>query len=295
VTVIRIESDADERLSDFRNIPDPALLVRRGLFVAEGRLVVTRLLASGLETRALLVTETALATLGAAIGSGVFPVYVVTQAVMNSVAGFNFHRGCLAIGVRPPARDWREIVAASTRHVQATAPTLVVLERVGNVDNTGAIFRNAAAFGVDGVLLQADCADPLYRKAIRTSMAASLQIPYAAVPWPGALRELSDTGWATVAMTPAHNAPLLQSVAAALVNRPIAIVLGHEGDGLTDEAGRACTHRARIAMADGVDSVNVATAAAIALYEIGRGARPQSTVHGRFDRGLETGDRGPSR
>lgn len=268
MTVIRIESDADERLSDFRNIPDPALLVRRGLFVAEGRLVVTRLLASGLETRALLVTETVLASIGEVTTNSDVPVYVVPHAVMNSVAGFNFHRGCLAIGVRPPARDWRQIVAASGRQDQACVPKLVVLERVGNVDNVGAIFRNAAAFGVHGVLLQADCADPLYRKAIRTSMAASLKIPYATVPWPDALRELSDAGWATVAMTPMHDAPLLQSVAARCADRPIAIVLGHEGDGLTDEAGRACTHRARIAMADGVDSVNVATAAAIALYEV---------------------------
>jgi tRNA G18 (ribose-2'-O)-methylase SpoU len=271
VALVRIESDADERLSDFRNIPDPALLVRRGLFVAEGRLVVTRLLASGLETRALLVTEAALATLGEPIGNGVFPVYVVTQAVMNSVAGFNFHRGCLAIGVRPPASDWRKVVKG--------AQTIVILERVGNMDNVGAIFRNAAAFGVDGVLLQADCADPLYRKAIRTSMAASLTIPYATVPWPDALRELGAAGWATIAMTPAHDAPLLQGVAANLADRPIAIVLGHEGDGLTHDAGVACTHRARIAMADGVDSVNVATAAAIALYEMGRRAGPQPTVH----------------
>jgi len=270
VTVVRIESDADERLSDFRNIPDPDLLVRRGLFVAEGRLVVARLLASGLETRALLVTEAALASIDEETVNGGLPVYVVPQAVMNSVAGFNFHRGCLAIAVRPPARDWRELVAESERRDPAHMPTLVVLERVGNVDNVGAIFRNAAAFGVDGVLLQADCADPLYRKAIRTSMAASLKIPYAQVPWPDALCELRDAGWATIAMTPAGDAPRLPDVAGRLGSRSIAIVLGHEGDGLTGEANRACTHRARIAMAEGVDSVNVATAASIALYEITR-------------------------
>lgn len=264
MALVRIESDADERLSDFRNVPDPDLLVRRGLFVAEGRLVVARLLGSGLATRALLVTEAALATLGDSISHSEVPVYVVTQAVMNSVAGFNFHRGCLAIGVRPSARDLRHVIGGARR--------LVVLERVGNVDNVGAIFRNAAAFGVDGVLLQADCADPLYRKAIRTSMAASLKIPYATVAWPDALQELREAGWATVAMTPASDAPLLGQVAAMLADRPIAIVLGHEGDGLTAEARRACTHCARIAMADDVDSVNVATAAAIALYEFSRRA-----------------------
>jgi tRNA G18 (ribose-2'-O)-methylase SpoU len=182
---------------------------------------------------------------------------------MNGVAGFNFHRGCLAIGVRPPARNWRSVTANARR--------LAVLERVGDVDNVGSIFRNAAAFGTDAVLLQPDCADPLYRKAIRTSMAASLTIPFATVPWPDALRELNGTGWATVAMTPASEAPSLRSVAAAISGRRVAIVLGHEGEGLSEEALAACRHRARIVMARGVDSVNVATAAAIALYELAAG------------------------
>jgi tRNA G18 (ribose-2'-O)-methylase SpoU len=146
----------------------------------------------------------------------------------------------------------------------------VVLERVSNVDNIGAIFRNAAAFGAHGILLQADCADPLYRKAIRTSMAASLTMPYARAPWPQTLRELAADGWVTVAMTPAGDAPLLRDMAPTLRDRRVAIVLGHEGEGLTETAMSACTHRARIAMTNSVDSVNVATAAAIALYEIGK-------------------------
>ena len=258
-------------------MPDPELLVRLGLFVAEGRLVVSRLLASGLETRALLVTEAALASFETALTGRTFPIYVVPQAVMNGVTGFNFHRGCLAIGVRPAARDWREVVSHAScpprhaRHNPAWRPTLVVLERVGNVDNVGSIFRSAAAFTAGGVLLQADCADPLYRKALRTSMAASLTMPYARVPWPGALRDLGGSGWATVAMTPAPDASPLQDVAASLAGRRVAIVLGHEGDGLTEDATTACTHRARIAIARHVDSVNVATAAAIALYEMGSG------------------------
>jgi len=273
VRLIRIDSSDDDRLFEFRNVPDPQLLRHRGLFVAEGRLVVTRLLASGLETRALLVTEAALASLESLLTDRTFPVYVVPHAVMNGVTGFDFHRGCLAIGVRPPAHDWREVVAG--RRDQQTSP-LVVLERIGNVDNIGSIFRSAAAFGVGGVLLQEDCADPLYRKAIRTSMAASLTMPYAMVPWPDGLRELRECGWATVAMTPAADAPVLRDVAATLRGQQVAIVLGHEGDGLTQSALAACTHRARIAMANQVDSVNVATAAAIALYEIviGSGVDP---------------------
>jgi tRNA G18 (ribose-2'-O)-methylase SpoU len=263
VGVVRIDAIDDERLSAFRSVPDPELLTRLGLFVAEGRLVVRRLLAhSRLETRALLVTEPVLASIGDLVaGRPALNVFVVTQDVMNGVAGFNFHRGCLAIGVRPPARHWREVADAARR--------IVVLERVGNADNVGAIFRNTSAFGAGGVLLQSDCADPLYRKSIRTSMAASLSIPFAAAePWPAVLDELRGAGWMTVAMTPAADASV-RAVAQGFAGSRIAIVLGHEGDGLTPEAIAACTHRARIPMAPGFDSVNVATAAAIALYEMG--------------------------
>src|SRR5262245_21432978 len=208
VGIVRIDSSEDERLREFRNVPDPELLVRLGLFVAEGRLVVTRLLESGLKTRALLVTEPVLASLRTHLDDHTIPVYVVPQAVMNRVAGFNFHRGCLAIGERPVARDWRSVVQDACR--------LVVLERLGNVDNVGSIFRTAAAFGVNGVLLQCECADPLYRKAIRTSMAASLTMPYASAPWPQALDGLNRSGWATIAMTPARDAPLLRHVSSDL-------------------------------------------------------------------------------
>jgi tRNA G18 (ribose-2'-O)-methylase SpoU len=313
VPTIGIDSRDDERLSEFRNVPDPELLARRGIFVAEGRLVVARLLRSRLETRAVLATETALAAIHALIAHATFPVYVVSQDLMNGVAGFNFHRGCLAIGVRPSPRDWRGVVEAarlsarstdqdpayasatqdaahgspaqdpatglaarllahgSTTSGSAHRSTLVALERVGNADNVGSIFRNAAAFGAGGVLLQADCADPLYRKAIRTSMGASLTMAYATAPWPDVLCELVARGWATVAMTPAADAPLLRDVAATLAGQPVVIVLGHEGDGLTTGALAACSHHGRIAMANGVDSVNVATAAGIALYEMGSG------------------------
>jgi tRNA G18 (ribose-2'-O)-methylase SpoU len=260
-----VDAIDDERLSAFRDVPDPDLLVRSGLFVAEGRLVVRRLLAhSGLETRALLLTEPALASIGDLLADRpALPVYVVRQEVMNGVAGFNFHRGCLAIGVRPPAMHWRDVTAEAGR--------LVVLERVGNADNVGAIFRNASAFGAGGILLQSDCADPLYRKSIRTSMAASLSMPFAAAtPWPAVLQELRDTGWTTVALTPAAGTSVREA-AAELVGSRIAIVCGHEGEGLSSEAMAACTHRARIPMTAGVDSVNVATAAAIALYEMGSG------------------------
>jgi tRNA G18 (ribose-2'-O)-methylase SpoU len=264
--VFQIDDPGDPRIADYRNIPDPALLERQQLFVAEGRLVVRRLLESDrLVTRSLMVTTPALAAFGDVDVTGV-PVYLVPQAVMNTVTGFNIHRGCLAIGERGAPPDWRRLTEKPRR--------LVVLERVANVDNVGAVFRNASAFGVDAVLLGPDCADPLYRKAIRTSMAATLSIPFAHVtPWPDAIRILRGDGFHVMALTPCRDAQPLSGLRAArdpsgLLR--VAIVAGHEGEGLTPEAMDACDALVRIPMAAGHDSLNVATAVAIALYELGR-------------------------
>jgi tRNA G18 (ribose-2'-O)-methylase SpoU len=180
---------------------------------------------------------------------------------MNEIAGFNIHRGCLAIGERPESLDWHDLARSARR--------LVILERVSDADNVGSAFRNAAAFGVDAVLLDPGSTDPLYRKAIRTSMGATLLLPFARVAaWPEALRELGRDGVAVVALTPASSAPCLRTVAAELAGRRVALVLGHEGDGLTEAALNACDVRARIPMAPGADSINIATAAAIALYAL---------------------------
>jgi tRNA G18 (ribose-2'-O)-methylase SpoU len=148
----------------------------------------------------------------------------------------------------------------------------VVLEAVGNADNVGAVFRNAAAFGAGAVLFGPDCADPLYRKAIRTSMGAALQLPFAHFSdWPADLNRLREVGMATIALTPNPDALPLADVALTPVARgSVALLLGHEGSGLTAEALRATDMQARIPIAPGVDSLNVATAAAIALYELGR-------------------------
>jgi tRNA G18 (ribose-2'-O)-methylase SpoU len=146
---------------------------------------------------------------------------------------------------------------------------MIVLERIGNADNVGAMFRNGAAFGVDAVLLGPACTDPLYRISIRTSMGASLSIPYAtAAPWPAALGQLRGIGIATLALTPSPDARPLAQCIADLRGRRIAVVVGHEGEGLTRDTLEACEYTARIPMAAGVDSLNVATALAIALYEV---------------------------
>lgn len=261
--VIAIEDDTDTRLADYQSIPDPRLAHDRGVFVAEGRLVVSRLLATTrLAVRSVMVTATALAGIAAALRHRPdAPVYLVSQQTMNRVAGFNIHRGCLAIGERPSPVDWRALAPAASR--------AVVLERVGDADNVGAIVRSAAAFGVDLMLIGPSCADPLYRKAIRTSMGAVLAMPLAdAAPWPDMLPELRSLGWAVVGTTPDPAAPSLHHVASAVNGRPLAMVVGHEGSGLTAGARSACEHLARIPTSNRVDSLNVAAATAIALYEL---------------------------
>jgi tRNA G18 (ribose-2'-O)-methylase SpoU len=270
VPVVEVTGTGDPRLADYRNVPDPDLLRSRGLFIAEGRHVVRRLLASPrFRTRSLLLTPAALAGLAGVPLAPDLPVFVVSQEAMNAVTGFNMHRGCLAAGERPAPVPW-EAAAAGARLV-------VVLERVANADNVGSIFRNAAAFGAGAVLLGPACADPLYRKAIRTSMGAALQVPFAWMEdWPGDLARLKASGFGLWALSPDRQAvPLRDAVAQhRLVAQPvsaadrIALLAGHEGEGLSDGALAAADVLVRIPMARGVDSLNVATAAAIALYAI---------------------------
>jgi tRNA G18 (ribose-2'-O)-methylase SpoU len=273
VPIIRTDGLGDPRLADYRGVSDADLAARQGIFIAEGRLVVRRLLTSSIfATRSVLVTEAAFASLADTLArrSGV-PVLLVRQNVMNAIAGFDIHRGCLAIGERPEPARWQD-VATQLPTPDSQGPNIVaVLERVANPDNVGGVFRSAAAFGAGAVLLDPSTVDPLYRKAIRTSMGAALQVPFArAEPWPGALTELRQMGFAVVAMTPAPGAPPLHQCIDAVNGRPIAIVLGHEGEGLTADALAACEFQARIPMSREVDSLNVATAAAIALYEFRR-------------------------
>jgi tRNA G18 (ribose-2'-O)-methylase SpoU len=265
VAIIYVDHADDSRLSDFRSVSDPELARTRGIFVAEGRLVVRRLLtASSFRPRAVLVTPSALEALeDALLARPDIPVYIVPKDVMDGVAGFNFHRGCLATGERPPRVDWRSCVARARQ--------AVVLEHVGDADNVGAIFRSAAAFGAGAVLIGPACADPLYRKAIRTSMGAALTLPFAdadADSWPATLRDLTADGWAVVALTPAADAMPLRDFTSMTRPPRVAIVLGHEGEGLTEAALAACEYRVRIPIRASVDSLNVATAAAIALYEL---------------------------
>jgi len=262
--LVRLDSPALPALDAYRDLAAPDRLAGRGLFVAEGRLVVERLIGLGTyRLHSLLLTgaaQTAMAGVVARVPDTV-PVYVADQATMNGVAGFNIHRGCLALAERPAARPWPPAALREWRRV-------LVLEGVNNPDNVGGLFRAGAALGADAVLLGPGCGDPLYRKAIRTSMAATLSLPFhAAATWPAALADLRRAGLAVVACAPAADAPSLYEVE---LPARAAVLVGAEGSGLSAEAAAAADLRVRIPMHGGLDSLNVTTAAAIVLSALDR-------------------------
>lgn len=240
--------------------------------MVEGHLAVTRLLASPYQARSLLVADTRLARaadlVARALDAGC-EVLSAPRDVVATTVGFDLHRGVVAIGVRPPAADAADILdlgpAGETDRLGAgSRPLLVVTEGVNDHENLGALFRNAAAFGVAGVLLDPTSADPLYRRSIRVSMGHVLGVPFARLPdWPEGLGRLRDAGFAVVALTPTSGATPLAAVAPS---GPVAVLVGAEGPGLSAGALGAADVEARIPMAGDVDSLNVATAAAVALY-----------------------------
>ena len=270
--VVPVDDVDDDRLADYRTVSDPLLLRERGVFVAESRLVVRELLAHPrFETRSLLVTEAALKSLGDLLEprDDDLPIYVGARQFLHRIAGFDVHRGCLALGTRP-ARS----ADVSLAQLPA-ARRVVVLEDVGNPDNIGGIFRNALAFGADCVLLSPRCCDPLYRKAIRVSIGATLRLPFAYVDdWPEGLARLRAAGLTLVALTPDATATDIAELASRQPGR-VALLLGTEGPGLSAAAEAAADARVRIPLAQGIDSLNVATAAAIALHRLADAGRMQ--------------------
>ena len=191
------------------------------------------------------------------------PVCVCATGAFLAVTGFDLHRGCLALVRRPPPPPADALIDR--------ARTLVVLEAISNPDNVGGIFRNAAAFGADGVLLGPASCDPLYRKAIRTSMGAALQVPFArcdADDWPAPLARAQAAGLTIVALTPRAPSDPLEEIAPRLASARVALVVGSEGAGLTDAVEAMADYRVRIPVSELVDSLNVAVAAGIALYRI---------------------------
>lgn len=261
---IDIEDPADSRLDDFRDLTTadrrPDRPGGRGFVIAEGTVVVRRLLASGHRVRALLGIDRRIAELGTDLDGIDVPAYVTSAETMARVVGFHLNRGVLAIADKAPAASVPELVDR--------ARVLAVLEGVGDHENLGSIFRNAAGLGVDGVLLGPGCADPLYRRSVRVSMGNVLRVPFGALqPWSSGLEWLRDKGFRIAALTPRADAVSLRGLRRTGPDR-IALLLGSEGPGLSPEALAAADLAVRIPMAAGVDSINVATAAAVAFYEL---------------------------
>ncbi len=260
-----IDDPSDPRLDDFRDLSAadrrPDRPGGRGLVIAEGVLVVRRLLDSPYPVRSLLGVPRRLAELAPDTAGLAVPAYATDADTMAAVVGFHLNRGVLAVADRASPPDLGTLLR--------TARLLAVLEGVNDHENLGALFRNAAALGVDAVLLGPRCADPLYRRSVRVSMGHVLRVPFVelAGPWPAALDRLRDAGLRIAALTPAPDAvPLSRSAAAT---DRVALLLGAEGPGLSAEALAAADLRIRIPMAPGVDSLNVATAAAVAFHVLG--------------------------
>ncbi len=272
-----IEDPTDPRIAEYREARDGRLRGHDGLFLAEGRLVVRRLLeASRFRTRSLLSTRRALDDLLDVL-TGSPRVYEASTETIRAIVGFKFHRGCLALGERGRPTSAHEVVAP------AGARIVLALEELADPDNVGAVFRNAAAFGAAGVLLSPGCADPLYRKAIRVSMGATLSTPFARTEWADGLAALREAGYTLVALTPDRRADAIDAVVARGVeSRRLALIVGAEGAGLSRQSWVASDLRVRIPMAPGADSLNVATACGIALHRLAVD----------IGSGIMTGDRG---
>jgi tRNA G18 (ribose-2'-O)-methylase SpoU len=232
----------------------------QGMFIVEGHLSVAALLDSRYRARSILVTDAH----AARYTEVDVPVYALPSREIERLTGVHFHRGVLAAADRSALPTVDELVATA-------GCRLLVVEGVNDHENIGALFRNAAAFGVAGVVLDPTAADPLYRRATRVSLGHVLRVPFArAGAWPGALATLRHAGWTLVALSPTADEPLARLVADPPPK--LALLLGAEGTGLSDAVQRQVDLGVRIPMAPGVDSVNVATAAAIALAALYQGA-----------------------
>ena len=263
--LIEVSDPGDPRLADYRDLRDVQLRrhfeAEHGLFLAEGEKVVRRAVEGGCRARSFLMAPRWLDGLADVLHRSDAPCFVVSESHAEQVTGFHVHRGALASLERPPPRSVAEAIAG--------ARTVVVLEDVVDHTNVGAMLRSAAALGVDAVLLSPRCADPLYRRAVKVAMGAVFSIPWARIEgWYDAMATLSEAGFTTVALSLEPDAVPLED--AVRGRERVALVLGSEGPGLSPRWRTSADVRAVISMAAGVDSLNVAAAAAIACYVTAR-------------------------
>ena len=274
--LVEIDDPSDERLADYRDLRDVQLRkhleAEHGLFLAEGEKVVRRAVESGFPARSFLMAPRWLDGLSDVLDASDAPCYVMSEALAEEVTGFHVHRGALASLQRRPLPGVAEVLAG--------ARSVVVLEDIVDHTNVGAIFRSAAALGIDAVLLAPRCADPLYRRSVKVAMGAVFTVPWTRLDdWYDALPRISEAGFTTVALTLAGDATELESAVSGLER--VALVLGGEGHGLSPRWEQSADRRAVIPMREGIDSLNVAAATAVACYvtarrqDAGRGGQRQ--------------------
>jgi tRNA G18 (ribose-2'-O)-methylase SpoU len=259
--LIEIDDPADPRLTDYRDLRDVELRKHlestQGLFLAEGEKVVRRAIEAGYAARSFLMAARWVDSLSEVLAATSAPCYVVSESLAERVTGFHVHRGALASLERRPLLSVVDVVAG--------ARSILVLEDIVDHTNVGAIFRSGAALGFDAVLLAPRCADPLYRRSIKVAMGAVFNLPWTRLPdWRGAPPLLTELGFTSIALTLAQDAVPIETAVAGV--EKVALLLGSEGHGLSAVWQEAADKRAVIPMADGIDSLNVAAATAVACY-----------------------------
>ncbi len=262
--VLRLDSPDDPRLSDFTRLTEVQLRLRRepeqGIFIAESELVIRRAIDSGFKMRAMLLSDNWVQKMTPLAQAANAPMYTMHPAELQALTGFHVHRGALASMERKPTATLADLVGSCSR--------LAILEDVNGHTNLGAILRSAVALGVDGALLSPSCADPFYRRAVRVSMGAALMVPCArSTDWPRDLDTVKSAGFEVLALTPNPDAVALDEL---VLKGKVALMLGAEGTGLTSEAIEASSASVKISMANNIDSLNVAAAAAVAFYAVQR-------------------------
>ncbi|MDQ1482081.1 MAG: hypothetical protein QOF35_157 [Actinomycetota bacterium] len=267
---IEITDPGDERVRDYFTLTDVALRTKvepaRGLYLAESEKVIRRALGAGHRPRSFLMGQRWLTDLSDVVEqaeSEHVPVYFAQPGVIEAMTGFHLHRGVLASMHRPAL-----VAPESLLHSASGQKTsrVIVLEDIVDHTNLGAVFRSAAALGVDAVLITPRCADPLYRRSVRVSMGTVFQVPWTRIdPWPGGLKVLKDNGFTVAAFALGDGAITLDELAADQPDR-LAMIFGTEGDGLSRLAIKGADRIVRIPMAGGVDSLNMAAATAVAIW-----------------------------
>jgi tRNA G18 (ribose-2'-O)-methylase SpoU len=275
MNIIPIDDPADPRLDAYRDLRSEDVRRRGPLFIAEGRLVVRRLITSRYTTASVLAESLRLPELEPIVGDET-PIYVVNQALIREVAGFNFHRGLLACGRREPFLPIDGLDAIASESVEP--PLALAAISLNDLENLGSLLRTAAALGIFNIVLNSQTADPLCRRVLRVSMGAALKMNFFDLADPQSWFEQNRAkwfhasqktiAWNTIATTLAPDSVRLDEVSRE--REPKMIVMGNEGDGLPVDLQNACITRAKIPMAPGIDSLNVAVAGAIALYEFTR-------------------------